>query len=115
MVMVDLKNKPKELHGACYGVYTMDSEEVNGKPTWVMGEVAMWFTEKKRWVIGEKCDLGTIIQSINCKKYNAQSPYLSNNTWDYVGSDYSSYDPGDITVTRIEGKTHIELKVWKSK
>ena len=45
MIMVNLKNEPKEFHGPKYGVYTMDSEEVNGRPSWSMGEQAYLIQE----------------------------------------------------------------------
>ena len=73
-------------------------------------EQAIWFTEKKDWIVGEKCDLGSEKGSIFCKECDVKSPIMAEKIWTYAPLQRISR-PGDITFTKIEGKNQHNDKV----
>ena len=108
MLMIELKNKPKNVHANKYGIYKQTSSVINDKPSWVNGECAIWFSKTQEWMIGDKCNLGTNTCGITSTIADVQSPALIGNNWEYIkNGQWIEAQPGDISVINIKGRHKI--------
>ena len=105
MILVTLQNEVKERQGSKGGVYVMIPEQTNGKNAWLNGEVAIWYDSGNDcWNIGSKSNIGTGACGIS-STIDSQNPTLVGNDWEYLNNDdFVEANPGDITITNIEGK-----------
>merc|ERR1711976_811664 len=57
LLMVELKNEPKNCQGDIYGIFKQNSDVINNKPSWFNGEMAIWFSNNQPWMIGGKSEI----------------------------------------------------------
>ena len=105
---VKLQGEAKKYHGDSIGVYTLQSELVNGYPTWkqISSMNSIWFATSiyRKWKIGYTSDLGSNTAGIIGPKAECDWPQKlsgwqygdmdGTNTWHDAGShivieDYS--------------------------
>ena len=106
LLMVELKNEPKNLHSTDYGIFRQNSSDINKKPSWVNGEQAIWFSNDQTWMIGPKSELGKNGCGIESTIADVQSPDLVGTNWEYVNENGKMIkaNPGDIRIINVKGK-----------
>ena len=104
LLLLELKNEPKELYSRRYGIFKQNSCEINTKPSWVNGESAIWFSNTQKWLIGSKSDIGTNMCGISSTIADVQSPALVGTNWEYFHENGKKANPGDISVINVKGK-----------
>ena len=112
LLMVELKNEPKNCQGDSYGIFKQNSDVINNKPSWFNGEMAIWFSNDQTWMIGSKSELGKNGCGIESTIADVQSPALVGTNWEYVNENGKMIkaNPGDISVINVKGKHSIKGK-----
>ena len=81
------------------GIYEI-SETINGQPSWIKDNRAIWYTEANSWVIGGLQYIG----SLSCRMYTYPS---SGGLTDEL-NDWKYYDGQGNSLRSIGNKTHGE-------
>ena len=102
-----MKNVLLESQGKRQGIY-QKSAEVNGKPSWVSNNQAIWWiSQHNEWGIGDLTSLGTDIRGITGVTDDKSKSGLPNNqkyTWKYWNgkSFITTPGPNDINIECVD-------------
>ena len=100
-VRITLKNDIREYQGGRAGTYER-STDVNGKPSYMKDDDAIWYDRKDHWVIGSVKNLGDSVGGIKAKD-DFEGLTDENNVWNYADDEWKPAGTNDITVECTSG------------
>ena len=99
-----MKNDIKEKHGSRAGRYERSSD-INKKPSYKMGDVAIWYNELDSWMIGSTDNLGSKYGFIYAVD-DFRGLKDDKNVWKYCsGHEWKTAGTNDITVEWMSGNS----------
>ena len=87
--------------GILQGTYLI-STTVNGKPSWINGDYAIWFIPSGLWIIGELSTIGQNLAYIYASNDFSGLTAIENQ-WNYWNGSAWKLAPNDIFVSSCKG------------
>ena len=102
-LVVALKNEVLDNRGILQGTYSV-STTVNGKPSWINGDYAIWFEpSKSNWIFGDLSKIGQDLAYIYASNDFSGLTAIENQ-WNYWTGYAWKLAPNDISVTCNDDK-----------